>query len=136
MSGHDLASTDMGGWNLHVQHKYNFHSGILQKGDGNTIYLKYKPQVTKYVRKSEGFFRGKLKGCHGFILVCLFRLKLVNLDAFWAILVNLGIFFCLDLRRLSFLSTPSPHSVKMQPKCSQNSLFISYIHYIFRWSQL
>ena len=45
MSGHDLASTDMGGWNLHVQHKYNFHSGILQKGDGNTIYLKYKPQV-------------------------------------------------------------------------------------------
>ena len=46
MSGHDLASTDMGGWNLHVQHKYNFHSGILQKGDGNTIYLKYKPQVS------------------------------------------------------------------------------------------
>ena len=45
MSGHDLASTDIGGWNLHVQHKYNFHSGILQKGDGNTIYLKYKPQV-------------------------------------------------------------------------------------------
>ena len=45
MSGHDLASTDMGGWNLHVQHKYNFHSGILQQGDGNTIYLKYKPQV-------------------------------------------------------------------------------------------
>ena len=45
MSGHDLASTDIGGWNLHVQHKYNFHSGILQKGDGNTVYLKYKPQV-------------------------------------------------------------------------------------------
>ena len=67
------------------------------------------------------FFRGKLKGCHGFILVCLFRLKLVNLDAFWVILVHLGIFFCLDLRRLSFLSTPSPHSVKMQPKFSQNA---------------
>ena len=46
MSGHNLAnSADIGGWNLHVQHKYNFHSGILQKGDGNTIYLKYKPQV-------------------------------------------------------------------------------------------
>ena len=51
MSGHDLASTDMGGWNLHVQHKYNFHSGILQKGDGNTIYLKYKPQVSVFICK-------------------------------------------------------------------------------------
>ena len=45
LSGHDMASADIGGWNLHVQHKYNFHSGILQKGDGNTVYLKYKPQV-------------------------------------------------------------------------------------------
>ncbi len=45
LSGHDMANTDIGGWNLHVQHKYNFHSGILQKGDGNTVYLKYKPQV-------------------------------------------------------------------------------------------
>ena len=49
MSGHNLASTDIGGWNLHVQHKYNFHSGILQKGDGNTIYLKYKPKVNLFV---------------------------------------------------------------------------------------
>ena len=45
LSGHDMANADIGGWNLHVQHKYNFHSGILQKGDGNTVYLKYKPQV-------------------------------------------------------------------------------------------
>ena len=45
LSGHDMPNTDIGGWNLHVQHKYNFHSGILQKGDGNTVYLKYKPQV-------------------------------------------------------------------------------------------
>ena len=54
MSGHDLASTDMGGWNLHVQHKYNFHSGILQKGDGNTIYLKYKPQVCSVLDNVRG----------------------------------------------------------------------------------
>ena len=47
LSGHDMPNTDIGGWNLHVQHKYNFHSGILQKGDGNTVYLKYKPQVGK-----------------------------------------------------------------------------------------
>ena len=58
MSGHNLAnSADIGGWNLHVQHKYNFHSGILQKGDGNTIYLKYKPQVhTLKKRKKVGVF--------------------------------------------------------------------------------
>ena len=60
MSGHDLASTDIGGWNLHVQHKYNFHSGILQKGDGNTIYLKYKPQV---IFKFQGE-KTKSKGSH------------------------------------------------------------------------
>ena len=67
MSGHDLASTDIGGWNLHVQHKYNFHSGILQKGDGNTIYLKYKPQVRLciyiliMVETMMGFFGGAKK---------------------------------------------------------------------------
>jgi hypothetical protein len=27
------------------QHKYNFHEGILQKGSGTNIYLKYKPWV-------------------------------------------------------------------------------------------
>ena len=40
-----MTSADISGWNLHVQHKYNYHAGILQKGDGNTVYLKYKPQV-------------------------------------------------------------------------------------------
>ena len=45
LSGHDMANADMGGWQLDVQHKYNFHAGILQKGDGHTVYLKYKPQV-------------------------------------------------------------------------------------------
>ena len=50
LSGHDMANADIGGWNLHVQHKYNFHSGILQKGDGNTVYLKYKPQVRDHTQ--------------------------------------------------------------------------------------
>ena len=36
---------DIGLTNLDVQHKYNFHEGILQKGDGSNIYLKYKPLV-------------------------------------------------------------------------------------------
>ena len=47
LSGHDMADTDFGGWQLSVQHKYNFHAGILQKGDGKTVYLKYKPQVRR-----------------------------------------------------------------------------------------
>ena len=45
LSGHDMTSSDIDGWNLNVHHKYNYHAGILQKGDGNTVYLKYKPQV-------------------------------------------------------------------------------------------
>jgi len=50
LAGHDMTSTDgINGWNLHVQHKYNYHAGILQKGDGNTVYLKYKPQVVTTV---------------------------------------------------------------------------------------
>ena len=43
--GHDMVLSDIGGWNLDVQHKYNFHEGILQKGDGSNIYLQYKPLV-------------------------------------------------------------------------------------------
>ena len=47
VSGHDMASEDIGGgWQLDAQHKYNFHAGILQKGDGHTVYLKYKPHVS------------------------------------------------------------------------------------------
>ena len=40
-----MGDTDLGGWELSAHHRYNFHAGILQKGDGNTVYLKYKPQV-------------------------------------------------------------------------------------------
>ena len=45
LPGHDMVLSDIGGWNLDVQHKYNFHEGILQKGDGSNIYLKYSPLV-------------------------------------------------------------------------------------------
>ena len=53
VSGHDMASEDIGGgWQLDAQHKYNFHAGILQKGDGHTVYLKYKPHVSFNTRRS------------------------------------------------------------------------------------
>ncbi|XP_031338872.1 teneurin-m isoform X6 [Photinus pyralis] len=45
LSGHDMSISDVGGWNLDIHHRYNFHEGILQKGDGANIYLKHKPRV-------------------------------------------------------------------------------------------
>ncbi|KAL4707465.1 hypothetical protein ACJJTC_000109 [Scirpophaga incertulas] len=46
LSGHDMSISDVGGWNLDIHHRYNFHEGILQKGDGANIYLKHKPRLT------------------------------------------------------------------------------------------
>ncbi|XP_055694709.1 teneurin-m isoform X2 [Lutzomyia longipalpis] len=45
LSGHDMTISEVGGWNLDIHHRYNFHEGILQKGDGSNIYLKHKPRV-------------------------------------------------------------------------------------------
>ncbi|XP_037907848.1 teneurin-m isoform X3 [Hermetia illucens] len=45
LSGHDMSISEIGGWNLDIHHRYNFHEGILQKGDGSNIYLKHKPRV-------------------------------------------------------------------------------------------
>ncbi|XP_071034790.1 teneurin-m isoform X5 [Parasteatoda tepidariorum] len=45
VSGHDMSISEIGGWNLDIHHRYNFHEGILQKGDGTNIYLKNKPRV-------------------------------------------------------------------------------------------
>lgn len=43
--GHDLPISDIGGWNLDVHYQYNFHEGILHKGNGSNIYLKNRPKV-------------------------------------------------------------------------------------------
>ena len=40
-----MVLSDIGTWNLDVHHKYNYHEGILQKGDGTNFYLKYTPLV-------------------------------------------------------------------------------------------
>ncbi|KAK9876572.1 hypothetical protein WA026_013952 [Henosepilachna vigintioctopunctata] len=45
LSGLDMSISEVGGWNLDIHHRYNFHEGILQKGDGSNIYLKHKPRV-------------------------------------------------------------------------------------------
>lgn len=43
--GHDLPISDIGGWNLDIHHQYNFHEGILHKGNGSNIYLKNRPPL-------------------------------------------------------------------------------------------
>ncbi|XP_064545055.1 teneurin-m isoform X2 [Drosophila montana] len=45
LSGHDMSISEVGGWNLDIHHRYNFHEGILQKGDGSNIYLRNKPRI-------------------------------------------------------------------------------------------
>lgn len=45
LSGHDMGISDIGGWNLDIHHRYNFHEGIIQKGDGSNIYLKHRPRI-------------------------------------------------------------------------------------------
>ncbi|XP_071540810.1 teneurin-m-like [Panulirus ornatus] len=39
VAGNDLLISRVGGFNLHIHHAYNYHQGILQKGDGQNIYL-------------------------------------------------------------------------------------------------
>ncbi|KAA0190905.1 Tenascin major-like isoform X1 [Hyalella azteca] len=47
VSGHEMSISDIGGWDLSIHHRYNFHEGILQKGDGRNIYLKQRPRVLR-----------------------------------------------------------------------------------------
>ena len=42
-----MSISDIGGWDLSIHHRYNFHEGILQKGDGANIHLKQKPRILK-----------------------------------------------------------------------------------------
>ena len=45
LPGHDMPISEIGGWNLNIHHRYNFHEGILHKGDGSNVYLKQKPKT-------------------------------------------------------------------------------------------
>lgn len=49
LPGHDMSISEIGGWNLNIHHRYNFHDGILQKGDGTNIYLKKRPKVMQSI---------------------------------------------------------------------------------------
>lgn len=45
LKGYDMDISELGSWNLDIHHRYNFHEGILQKGDGTSIYFKQQPRV-------------------------------------------------------------------------------------------
>ncbi|XP_043269073.1 teneurin-a isoform X3 [Venturia canescens] len=47
MQGFDVDVSDVGGWGLDIHHHYNFHEGILQKGDGSTLHFKQYPRTVK-----------------------------------------------------------------------------------------
>ncbi|KAL1116307.1 hypothetical protein AAG570_005802 [Ranatra chinensis] len=49
LQGFDVDISDVGGWSLDIHHHYNFHEGILQKGDGSTVHLKQLARSVKVV---------------------------------------------------------------------------------------
>ncbi|XP_037027391.1 teneurin-a isoform X8 [Bradysia coprophila] len=49
LQGFDVDISDVGGWGLDIHHHYNFHEGILQKGDGATFHMKEYPRTVKVV---------------------------------------------------------------------------------------
>ncbi|XP_058794630.1 teneurin-a isoform X3 [Phymastichus coffea] len=49
LQGFDVDISDVGGWGLDIHHHYNFHEGILQKGDGSTLHFKQYPRKVNVV---------------------------------------------------------------------------------------
>ncbi|KAF4518759.1 hypothetical protein B566_EDAN006163 [Ephemera danica] len=49
MQGFDVDISDVGGWSLDIHHHYNFHEGVLQKGDGSTLHFKQYPRTVGVV---------------------------------------------------------------------------------------
>ncbi|XP_043247283.1 teneurin-m-like isoform X2 [Amphibalanus amphitrite] len=43
--GFRMDISDIGGWNLDIHHMYNFHEGILQRGDGSSVHFKRHPRL-------------------------------------------------------------------------------------------
>lgn len=43
LPGCDMSASDIGGWNLHIHHVYNWRYGIVYRGDGSHLYLPMQP---------------------------------------------------------------------------------------------
>lgn len=55
LAGFDVDISDIGGWGLDIHHHYNFHEGILQKGDGALLHLKQYPRTVQVNIQSDVF---------------------------------------------------------------------------------
>ncbi|ODN02024.1 Teneurin-a [Orchesella cincta] len=60
LKGFDVDIADVGGWNLNIHHHYNFHEGILQKGDGSEVHLKELPRIVTTIMGEKGQQRSLL----------------------------------------------------------------------------
>jgi WD40 repeat protein len=49
LQGFDVDISDIGSWSLNIHHHYNFHEGILQKGDGSTLHLREYSRIVRSV---------------------------------------------------------------------------------------
>lgn len=49
VAGYDMPISEVGGWNMNIHHRYNFHQGILHRGDGANINLKDMPGLLSTV---------------------------------------------------------------------------------------
>ncbi|CAG0878874.1 unnamed protein product [Darwinula stevensoni] len=49
LQGFQMEISDVGGWNLHIHHGYNFQDGYLQKGDGRTMLMRDLRKIMKPV---------------------------------------------------------------------------------------
>lgn len=65
LQGFDVDISDVGGWGLDIHHHYNFHEGILQKGDGSTLHFKQYPRKVNVVMGT-GQRRDLVGGQNGF----------------------------------------------------------------------
>lgn len=69
LKGFDVDIADVGGWNLDIHHHYNFHEGILQKGDGSEVHLQELPRLVTNVLGEKGQQRSLLcEPCESLLL--------------------------------------------------------------------
>lgn len=45
--------SDLGSWNLDIHHRYNYHQGVLQKGDGSAVFFKQQSRMVQPLIGSE-----------------------------------------------------------------------------------
>ena len=45
IAGYDMEVSELAGWNLNIHNRYNFHQGILQKGDGSAVFFKQQARL-------------------------------------------------------------------------------------------